>query len=229
MKTQAIIPAAGKGARLKDALPKPFVLINQKPIVVFSLKILEESRLVDSVILVAGPKYLSDFRKIAGKYRFKKVKAIIAGGATRRESVRLGLAALDADTQYVLIHDAARPLLTLELIRKSIAAARGRAAAVTAVPVKSTIKTVNAGGIVEKTLERKRVWEVQTPQVFKRNIILRAHQKNKEIDPCDDAVLVERLGKKVKVVMGDYKNIKITTRDDLVLAKVFLDSRKTKT
>lgn len=227
MKIQAVIPAAGVGTRFRSHIPKPLVLIKGKPIIWHTLKIFQENPLVDSIIVVGNKKYLPSFAKVVRQNKFTKVKKIIPGGATRRESVGRGLNALDFDTEIVAIHDAARPFVTSKLINQAIAAAKKEKAAIIAVPVKSTIKTVKHGTrIVEETLDRNTLWEVQTPQVFKKAIIVKAHKKIKIPDPSDDALLVEKLGIKVKVVMGDYRNIKITTKEDLILAKAILASRK---
>ena len=227
MKVQVIIPAAGKGLRLKTATAKPLVLLKDKPIVVYSLEAFQKSSLIDSIILAVDKKYLFHYIEVIRRYKLTKVKKVVIGGETRRESVSHGLHALDSNTELVVIHDAARPFVTKELIQRAISIAKKEKAAVVAVPVKSTIKAVDASTLkVQKTLNRNTLWEIQTPQVFKKEIILKAHEKIKDKNPSDDALLVEKFGIKVKVVMGDYKNIKITTSDDLVFARAILDSRR---
>ena len=223
MKVQVVIPAAGLGLRLKTIRPKPFVLLNGKPIISYTLDVFQKSPLIDSVIVAANEKNISDFKGLIKQYRLTKIKKIIVGGSTRRESVFKGLKNLDHDTDVVVIHDGARPFVTLVLVEQVVGALKKNKAAVVAVPVKSTIKKVNGRTMTAKeTLDRRILWEIQTPQVFKKDVILKAHKEVKDKDPSDDALLVEKLGVKVKIVMGDYKNIKITTEDDLIFAKALI-------
>ena len=225
MKTQAIIPAAGIGARLKTDLSKPLVDLCGKPLCVYALEVFEKSPFIDSVILVGHKERLAQLGDIVRRYGMKKVARIVAGGATRRESVANGLAVLDDDTDVVMIHDGARPLVSLQTIGNAAALCQEWEAVVVAVPVKPAVKRVNKRDLcVEETLNREDLWEIQTPQVFKRDVLVRAHAQNKESSPADDAVMVERLGIKVKIALGDYKNIKITTQEDLTVAEAFLQS-----
>ncbi len=225
MKTQAVIPAAGRGIRFKQKKAKPLVFLNGKPLIVHTLGVFEHCSLIDSVIIAAPKELLAQFRKITRHYCLQKVVKIVAGGKTRRRSVANGLRVLDQDTQMVVVHDAARPFLTGAILAKSIAVAHRYPAAVVAVPVKSTVKSVDPKTLtVKKTLERKTLWEIQTPQVFKKDVILKAHKTVKDKDPSDDALLVERLGYPVKIIAGDYRNIKITTPEDLILGKAILRS-----
>ena len=222
MKIQAIIPTGGLGTRLKAKDPKPLLLLNQKPIFIYTLEVFEQSSLVHSVILVVHKDYLNDFEKVIRKYKLKKVTKIIAGGVTRSESVANGLRVVDEDTDIVVVHDGVRPFVSVPLIEYSIAACREHGAAVVAVPVKPTIKRANQDLFVAETLRRDELWEIQTPQTFKKDILLKAHQQGKNVPVTDDASLVEQLGYKVKIVAGDYRNIKITTPEDLVVAESFL-------
>ncbi len=225
MKCQAIIPSAGAGLRLKKQSAKALVALNGQPLIAHVLKTFQECSLIDSIIVVAPKNSLRDFREITKP--FHKVKRIVPGGVTRRESVAFGLEALDDDTDIVLIHDAARPLITRELVKKAILAVKKYSACVVGVPVKSTVKIIDSrNGFVKATPERATLWEAQTPQVFQKSIILKAHQRVKSRNPSDDALLVEQLGIKVKMVMGNYKNIKITTPEDLTLAETFLKGRR---
>lgn len=230
MKTQAIIPTAGTGTRLKTELPKPLVELRGKPLCAYALQAFEQSAVIDSVILVGHAQRLLELEAIVARYGFKKVVRVIAGGATRQESVARGLDVLDADTDRVVVHDGARPLVSARMIDEAVKLTRCWDAVIVAVPVKPTIKKVNrADLVVEETLNREDLWEVQTPQVFKKDILLRAHASFTDISPLvrqagptDDAMMVEQLGIKVKVLRGDYKNIKITTPEDLVVAEAFL-------
>ena len=223
MKVQAIIPTAGVGRRLRSAVIKPLVKINGKPLFVYCLQVFERSSAVDSAILVVHRKYLKDFEKNVKKYRLKKVKRIVPGGKTRSASVRNGLRALDRDTDVVLIHDGVRPMVTAAMIKRSVRSCRRSGAVIVALPVKSTIKRLDGNKmVVRETLPREALWEVQTPQVFKKDVLVKAHARAGSHDSTDDAVLVERMGVKVKVVLGDYKNIKVTTQEDVAVVKGLL-------
>ena len=224
MKTQAVIPSAGTGSRLKIKQDKPLVLLNGKPLFIYALLAMEKVPRVDSVILVANKKHLKVFEQFIKKFKLKKVKRIVAGGATRCASVKKALAVLDADTEVIMIHDGARPFIKPALIAHAVSLMNRESAVVVGVPVKPTIKKVNSNLYVEETLPRETLWEIQTPQIFRKEILLKAHELMPEKNPTDDAVLVEKMGVKVKMVMGDYRNIKITTREDLAIARMFLES-----
>jgi 2-C-methyl-D-erythritol 4-phosphate cytidylyltransferase len=226
VKTQAIIPAAGTGTRLNTDIPKPFVELCGQPLCVYTLQAFERSAAVASVILVGHAERLSELKRIVARYGLKKVVRVVAGGATRRESVSRGLDVLDTDTEIVVVHDGARPLVSARTVDDAVELTRRWGAVITAVPVKSTIKMVDSHGLsVAKTLDRGGLWEVQTPQVFKKDILLRAHASSTDMGPTDDAMMVEGLGIKVKVLRGDYQNIKITTQEDIVVAEAFLKRR----
>ena len=216
MKTQVVIVAAGTGSRLKLKIPKALVVLKRKPMVCWSLDVFQKCSLIDGIVLVGNKNYLSSFKKIAKG--FSKVKAVIAGGAMRVDSVRLGLAATDNDTRFVLVHDAARPLIDEASVRRLLETLKTYKAAILATPVKPTIKMVNKDLCVQSTLPRPLLWEAQTPQGFDREILIKAHSQRLKEEITDDAMLVEKLGIKVKVVMGQVRNIKVTTAEDLQLA-----------
>jgi len=227
MKIQAIIPTAGSGTRLKADTLKPFVELCGKPLCVYALEAFERNPIIDSVILVGQKERLADFQAIVKRIGLKKVTGIVAGGQTRRESVSNGLAALDNDTEIVVIHDGARPLVSSEIISDVLSYAQDWDAVVSAVPVKSTIKKVHKKSLcVDRTLDRDDLWEVQTPQVFKKDVLLKAHENHKDNNPTDDAAMVEQLGVQVKISTGDYRNIKVTTLEDLTIAEAFLKTEK---
>ena len=220
MKTEAIVVAAGKGRRLKSNTPKPLISLKGKPVLIYALEAFERCPSVRSIVVMAPQNRINDFKNLIRRYRLRKVKSVLAGGRRRSDSVRLGLKALDKDTVYVVVHDAARPFIKVQAIKKVIAAAQKTGGAVLAVPVKSTVKESNGTGLfVKRTLDRRRLWEVQTPQVFKKNTLIKAHSRTQG-DPTDDALLVERAGQRIKLVVGDYSNIKITTKEDLKLARM---------
>lgn len=223
MKVQVILVAAGSGTRLKASKPKALVLLRDKPLLWYSLNVFERSRTITSVIVVGHPDHLGVFRRIVDNGRFKKISAIVPGGETRSDSVACGLACVDKDTEVLMVHDAARPMVSEKIIKDSLAAMATQQAAVAAVPVKATIKKADPKNLyVTETLLRNTLWEVQTPQTFRRNLLDRAHKAKLCCDPTDDAMLVEKMGVKVKIVPGDYKNIKITTSEDLALAKLLM-------
>ena len=222
MKTQAILAIAGSGTRLKTSDPKALISICDKPIFVYSLEAFEKSTLIDSVVIVTQEKFIDQFNEIIEKYGIKKVKKIVVGGDTRFESVNNGLQNIDDDTDIVIVHDGARPLITSDLVDRSIESTKEHGAVIVAVEVKPTIKRVGADLFVEETLNRNELWEVQTPQVFKKDILLKAHAQKISDVPTDDASLVEQIGVKVKILKGDYKNIKVTTKEDIIVAEAFL-------
>lgn len=224
-KVTAVIPAAGLGLRMRPLKKrKPFINLNGKPLMAYTISALEKSRDIDEIVLAVEKRSISKARKLVHRFNFKKVKAITAGGATRAESVRNGLKRVSADTDIVLIHDVARPFIDNDILRRSIGGAEAFGACVVAVKAKSTIKKVGKGGFVETTPPRDGMWEIQTPQVFKKALILKAYERFLKRDSkfTDDSQLVEKMGKRVKVIEGSYRNIKITTPEDLVVAAALL-------
>ncbi len=221
VKVVAVIASAGKGKRLNNKIAKPLVALNGKPILIHTLKNLSKSNLIQEIVVVVNKAYLNVFKKKIKQFGLKKVKHIVAGGSTRSRSVLNGLNAMAEDCDLVLIHDGARPFVSQGLIKKAIEAAKRFGAAIVAVPAKSTIKKINPEKMeVINTLNRNFLWEVQTPQVFKSDLILNAYKNARSLNFTDDAALLEKLGRRVKVVMGSYTNIKITTSGDLALAKI---------
>lgn len=220
----AIVLAAGKGNRMHSDIPKQFMELNGKPVLYYSLKCFEDS-VVDDIVLVTGEADI-DYCKneIVEKYHLHKVKAVVSGGSERYWSVEKGLKAA-AGADFVLIHDAARPCLTKDMIERSIKEVELSGACTVGVPVKDTIKRVDENGIGIETPPREGLMQIQTPQSFGYADILAAYEKMKEenaTDITDDTMIMERyLGVKTKVIQGDYCNIKITTPEDLLIAKNF--------
>jgi len=228
LKAVAIIPAGGQGRRLGTQTPKQYVEIAGVPLIVHTLrKFAPEygSSAVDGIILPV-PSGDIEFVKdeIIAKYRIKGVIEVLAGGRERQDSVRAGLAAVPADAQIVAIHDAVRPFVSAESIKEVINAAAAWSAAILGVPVKDTVKKVDDGSSVIGTVDRKDLWLTQTPQAFRRAVIIEAYKRAYEdgIYATDDASLVERIGVTVKMVRGSYENIKITTADDLDFAQFIM-------
>jgi len=227
MKVAAIVAAAGKGERLKSKVHKPFVALGKDPILLHTLRALDNSSLIGEIIVVANQADLPKARLLLKKAKLKKFKDIVAGGKRRMDSVRNGLAAISEDTDYIIIHDGCRPFIDNKMISSVLDAAEIFGAAIAGVPVKPTIKEVERGNFVAATLKREALVDVQTPQAFKKDILLRAYDRAfaEGADATDDAALVERLGIKVKVVDGSYRNIKITTPEDLRYAKMLIGEK----
>ncbi len=219
---------AGEGKRFKNTLPKPLVSLNGKPLFLYALEVFEASPLIKSIVVVVPPSHLKDFKETVSRQGLKKIAHIVAGGKTRRDSVFNGLKVLDKDTEAVVVHDGVRPLVTGELLAQVVEQLKRHQAVIVAVPVKPTIKKVDPGKMqVAETIQRENVWEVQTPQAFHKETLLKAHREAQG-SATDDAVMVEALGVPVSVVMGDYRNLKITTPEDLIMAQALLSSGKKK-
>jgi len=215
----AIILAAGSGRRLGAKVGKPLVKIGNRPAIIYSLSTFDKHPDIDEIILVLNAKNQAQIIKAIKKYHFKKLSFFVIGGKRRQDSVYNGLGKISKKNNWVLIHDSARPFISSKFITKVILAAKKTGAAILAVPVKATIKSIKAGLVVDKTVDRSNLWEIQTPQVFKKDLIIKAYKRFSKDNVTDDATLVERLGKKVKVVQGSYENIKITTNEDLLIAQ----------
>ena len=221
MSVCAIVVAGGVGKRLKTKVRKSFVRVAGRPMLGWVLRALERSPSVKDVVIVAHRRDLAAARRLARKERCRKVRAVVTGGATRMVSVARGLKAIPPETKWVLVHDAARPLVTPALIEATVKAARQAKAAIAAVPVVPTIKQAR-GAWVEKTLDRSKLWAVQTPQVFERKLLERAHRRANGFAATDDAALVEAMGKRVRIVPGSDRNLKVTTPEDLLIAEALL-------
>lgn len=218
----AIIVAAGSGTRM-GGIDKLFADVGGMPLLARTLAAFEDCPSVDQIILVASESNLDRCWKLVRSYGFKKVTELVPGGARRQDSVERGLDQVK-DSMWVLIHDGVRPFIDDTLIASGIEAAREYGASVAAVPVKDTIKVVNADHVVRNTPRRETLWAAQTPQVFRVDVI-RAAYRDAFGDVTDDAMLLERLGQPVKVYLGSYENIKITTPEDLDMAECILKRR----
>jgi 2-C-methyl-D-erythritol 4-phosphate cytidylyltransferase len=216
----AIVLAAGRGSRLGMAVPKPLVRIGRRPAIIYSLSTLNQHPDIDEIIVVTSVGNQKQIVKALKGYSFKKIKSFVLGGRRRQDSVNNGLKKIAPDSDWVLIHDAARPFIDPKSVTRVILAAKKTGAAILAVRPKATMKLSGRGNVVVGTLDRDKLWEVQTPQVFKKELIITAYKKFSKTNVTDDATLVEKLGKPVKVVPGSYENIKITTVDDLLVANL---------
>jgi len=224
-KTVAVIVAAGVGSRLKSKVRKPFVRLRGKPMLGWTLEAFEKAPSIGGVVVVVHRSNLQTAQRMIRSFGFRKVIRVVPGGATRVGSVACGLKAVPVQAQWVAVHDGARPLVTSELIEQTVQEARRSDAAIAAIPVIPTIKQAE-GRWVKKTLDRKRLWAVQTPQVFERTLLERAHAKagTNGASATDDATLVEALEHRVRIVMGDPRNFKVTTPADLIMAEALLDA-----
>jgi 2-C-methyl-D-erythritol 4-phosphate cytidylyltransferase len=218
-----VLPAAGQGTRMNCDKNKQFLTLNDRPLLAHTINAFQENTRVNEIIIVARTGEI-DFcrRKIVDKYKFDKVKKIIEGGSTRQQSVNNGLQAVAEGSEFVLVHDGARPLVEEDLIEKVIDSVKQTKAVITAVPVKDTIKLVTKEDQVVETLDRSRLRAVQTPQAFATGLLSRAYRQALEqgITGTDSSSLVEKLtDKQVAVVEGSYENLKVTTPDDLKIAE----------
>lgn len=226
-RTAAVVLAAGSGKRMGTAVHKQYLLIKDRPVIYYTLRAFEDSE-VDDIILVTGADEV-DYccREIVEAYHFTKVRGIVVGGKERYDSVYQGLKAL-TDCGYVLIHDGARPLISKSLINANISCVQETEACITAVPAKDTIKVADDKEYVADTPDRSRLWQIQTPQSFSYGLVLEAYRKRAEAmdgTVTDDAMVVEKYtSHPIRLLKGDYRNIKITTPEDLVIAKAFLDN-----
>jgi 2-C-methyl-D-erythritol 4-phosphate cytidylyltransferase len=223
-KLGVVIVAAGKGSRMRTAESKQYLLLGQKPILVHTLQLFQNIHEVDEIILVVGEMDVERCRGYVEDYGLSKVSSVQGGGAERQDSVKRGLDSLNRDTEWVLVHDGVRPFVNIEHVFGCIRKAKEQDAAVLAVPVKDTIKVVNAAKQIQSTPDRRSLWAIQTPQAFRLSLLKEAHEQAERDSfiGTDDAMLVERLGVTVHVVEGDYYNIKITTPEDLPWAEWIL-------
>lgn len=234
VETIAIVPAAGEGRRMGPGAAKVWRSIGGVPVLVHTLRALRQAPSISAVCLIVPPGEEESFRCLLEEYHVT-VELIVAGGAERQDSVRNGLTAVagwpgwnvEPENRLVAIHDAARPLIKAETIEQVVAVAAEFGAAGVGVRAKDTIKEVSSEGEIVGTPPRERLWAVQTPQVFRLSLILAAHQSAVESGflGTDDCVLMERTGHSVRMVEGDYHNIKITTPEDIAVANVFIGQK----
>ena len=243
VKTVAIIVAAGRGKRMGK--PKQFLKIAGRPMLEWTLSAFQKSRIIDGIILVIEKENIPRVKQL----KFSKLIAVVEGGEERQDSVAKGLSELPASSEIILVHDGARPGVTGDRILSAVKAARRYGAAVVGVPVKDTIKMTNGkcsrfagsrnnysniveagqmtneGAKILRTLDRNNLWAAQTPQAFRKSIIIKAYSEIKG-EFTDDAGLVEKMGYPVKMVIGSYENIKVTTPEDLKLMGIILKDRR---
>ena len=241
----AIVPAAGLGKRLGPGTNKPFYRLLNKPLLAWTMEALEQVEEISEIIPVLKESDMEGAVRTFEHYAFSKIKRIAPGGNERQDSVYHGLKLANAKAGIVLVHDGARPLITVGTVREIIAALDGFDGVVAGVPVKDTIKETGTEAmgrtgkgsrdradeqkahIVKRTVKRESLWAIQTPQVFRAGVLQKAYEKAMEdgFYGTDDAGLVERIGGRVRVVAGSYDNIKVTTPEDILVAEELLRKR----
>lgn len=221
----AVIAAAGSSSRMggRDKLAEP---LDGIPVILRTLAAVEAVPEIREIVVVTREDRVEEYRRLLGQC--SRLRAVVPGGSTRQESVRNGVRALSPDCTLAAIHDGARPLVTPEVFARCIEAARSCGAATAAVPVKDTIKLADEAGRVLDTPDRSRLWAVQTPQIFDRDRYLRAAEEaeRRGLSCTDDCQLFEAMGWEVQLVMGDYRNLKLTTPEDFLAAGAYLEGIK---
>lgn len=229
----AIVLAAGRGRRFGAKISKALARIKSIPVIIYSLKVLSAHPQIKEIIVAVNPSNRKEIQGLIKKYKIAKVSHIVSGGRRRQDSVLNALCQVDQGSKLVLIHDGVRPFISREVVSLLIKEAAKSGAAILGVPVKETIKEAHGSRlmahgklIVRRTLERRNLWEIQTPQVFRKGLLVKAYKKFGRIDATDDAMLVEKLGVRVSIVMGSYDNIKITTPEDLAIAEAIASIKR---
>ena len=220
-----IIAAGGKGTRMGADINKVYLKLLGKEILVHTIEAFQQNKNVDEIIVVTGKNDIDRCCELVKKYKLSKVTVVVKGGSTRQKSVYNGIAASKGD--IIAIHDGARPLISQQEINAVINDCKEYDAAALGVSVKDTLKLVDENGFIAKTIDRELVCSIRTPQVFRRNIIMEAHENafDEEIEATDDCGIVEALGTKIKITTGSNDNIKVTTPEDMIMATGILKGR----
>ncbi|OGP68333.1 MAG: hypothetical protein A2W27_11490 [Deltaproteobacteria bacterium RBG_16_44_11] len=227
MRTVAIIPAGGAGKRLNAKQAKQYLLLDDTPLLIHTLKVFQKAKIINEIVLVLPKDYVASAKQLINNYGLTKITAVVAGGKERQDSVKNGIAAINGKCDVVVIHDAVRPFVTEELITKVVVAAKLTGAASIGVKAKDTIKETKKDNLVAATIPRQNLWLTQTPQAFKFELLKKAYKTayDKKYYGTDDASLVERIGKKIKMIEGSYENIKITTPEDMIMAEALMKKK----
>ena len=213
-----LIVAAGNGVRMGGDIAKPFLQLGGREILARTLDVFERCAAISEIWVIVAAINVSACRQgIIERYGFSKVRDVVTGGTSRQESVWCGLQRIDTAIDLVVVHDGVRPFVTDAVLRETLGCAATHGAAVTAVPLRDTLKRISDGGEVETTVPRDNLWRTQTPQAFQRHLLISAYRQAWErgVHATDDASLIESMGHPVKVVSGSEYNIKITTPEDL--------------
>ena len=226
--TVAIVPAGGRGRRMGRRDPKQYLALGGVPLLVLALRALAAA--VDGLVVAVPADRVALTARLLARHRVPRVFEVVAGGAERQDSVWRGLQVLPPAARWVVVHDAVRPFITAELVRRVLAGARAHGAATCGLAVRETVKRVR-DGLIESTVDREGLWLTQTPQAFRRELLVEAHEKSRRdgYQGTDDAVLVERLGGPVAMIAGPARNLKVTTPEDLETARLWLGPRGRRT
>lgn len=226
-KAAAVVPAAGSGTRFIPGKSKTFFQLLGKPVVIWAIEALSCIEWITEIVPVFKQEEIEFAQELIEKYSLPKVRKIAPGGAERQDSVLSGLRCLPPDTEIVLIHDGARPLLDTSVIERTLQALTGFDGSVASVPIKDTVKEAREDGEITMTLKRSTLWAAQTPQMFFYPRLIEAYEKasSEGLHCTDDSALIEKYGGRVSVAMGSYQNIKVTTPEDLAIAEAFLKAR----
>lgn len=219
----AIIMAGGKGSRMGSEISKQFLCIDGKEILAYTIDVFEQCKKIQEIIVVSGQGDMHKTKALVQKYGFQKISQFVVGGKERQDSVRNGLSKVSHQTEIVLVQDGVRPFVTEDMIERSIQGAMEYGSCIMGMPVKDTIKVCSPNGMAVETPDRCSLWQIQTPQTFQRDLLVQAYEKANAAGflGTDDASVAEFAGCKVKVVEGSYRNIKITTAEDLLIAEAF--------
>ncbi len=216
--------AAGKGERMGGGQKKQFRPLCGRPVLHWSLEALSRAASIEAIVVAAPAQDVARVEEeLARTLPHVNVARVVAGGSTRSESVRRGLEAVPEACEWVVVHDAARPLVTPELVERVLEGARASGAATAALPMTDTVKEAGEGGVALRTLDRSRLWRVQTPQAFRRSLLWEAHRSGEAAIATDDCQLVEALGAEVRLVEGDPGNLKITTEEDWAMVQALAE------
>jgi 2-C-methyl-D-erythritol 4-phosphate cytidylyltransferase/2-C-methyl-D-erythritol 2,4-cyclodiphosphate synthase len=224
-----VVPAAGSGSRMGANVKKTYIEVAGRPLLAHTLDRLSSVPDIRRIWLVVAPEDVDYCRhSVIARHAIPKIASVLEGGATRQESVYRGLQAIPLDVETVLVHDGARPGVSADVIRRVVEGVAETGAATAAIPVKDTLRRADADGFAGDGLDRANLWRIQTPQGFRRALILEAHRRASErgIAATDDACLVELLGVRVRLVLGDERDVKVTTPDDIALVEPLLASRE---
>ena len=227
-KVAALIPAAGMGRRMGKAVAKQFLPLGDKPMLAHTLLAFQQAPEIDEIIPILSEEDMEHcLRDIIEQFSLSKVKTLVVGGKERQDSVYNGIRKIGKDASVLLVHDGVRPFVTAEMISECVSLAKKGENIAVGVPVKDTIKEVDDHRVIQRTLQRSRLWSIQTPQAFPIKVLQKAYEEayRDKLHGTDDSTLAEHAGFTVRVIMGSYENIKITTPEDLILAEEILKRR----
>ena len=209
--------------------PKQFLQLGDVPLLIHVLRVFESSRTIAEIVVVVPPDAVTYCQEeLLPRFAFSKISTVAAGGARRQDSVWNGVQAVDERTKIVVVHDAVRPFVTGAMVDEVVEGAKTHGAAIVAIPLHDTVKRAAPDGMIDTTLDRRRLWSAQTPQAFEVELLREAHRSSREagVEATDDAFLVERTGHRVSIVNGSPDNIKVTRPEDLVMGEAILAARR---